>query len=97
MPKRDIEKNISNKFEESEEEDIKKEDVFEDTIEEKTPTKAEKKLPLADIELKIRRIDYNGLYVVDKKGSGINIPIPKRYSKEKLRVGDTIYVSQSEL
>jgi|WetSurSiteA1Bulk_404760.scaffolds.fasta_scaffold00089_10 hypothetical protein len=105
MPKKSIEENTNNEYEENMDNKIEEpvfenkveEPVFENKVEEpiKEPTK--NKLALDSVQFTIRRVDWAGLYVVDSKGNGSDIPIPREYKNKVLKAGDIILVSKSEL
>jgi hypothetical protein len=95
MPKKSMDENIDDKFEETEEEKIEfpnepifnseeKEEIIEKIVEsEPAPKKT---------SFRILRVDWGGFYGVDDKGNGMEIPIPKEYKDKKLKAGDIIYI-----
>lgn len=89
-------------IEDSTEENI--EEIIESEITESVETnnvakeiKLEKEENSEKFQLKIKRVNVNGLYVTDINGNGLDIRIPKEYKIEDLKAGDIIYVSKSEL
>ena len=97
MPKKNIEENTDENIEENKEINVEN-TTIENIVEEIPVEKSEKNdIALNDVEFTIQRISGGGLYVVDTNGNGTDIPIPKKYKNKDLKVGDTIFVSKSEL
>jgi 3-dehydroquinate dehydratase len=99
MLKKNIEEDIDKK--ENEKIELSIEPVFdlkesEEVIEEIKEVLESK--PASDkIQFTIRRVDAGSFYVVDNKGNGTHIAVPKEYKNKNLKAGDIINVSKSEL